>query len=112
MYKTVKLEPFNIIPRSNGFVDGLLLKRELTTKECKHIMKKCLGIEIQKREDFDDKEEYQDYLNQLTEDVNDWIVGDTDETTIMEYAYDCSDEPLGMWNCILILSYLQKIEVL
>ena len=49
-----------------------------------------------------------DYNNELYNDVNDWLVGDTDDYKIAQYAYDCSDESLGMFNMLTITQYLIK----
>lgn len=37
---------------------GLVLKRELTTAECRYVLKKILDINIYTREDVVDEEEY------------------------------------------------------
>lgn len=36
------------------------------------------------------------------------LVGDTDDYKIAGYAYDCSDESLGMFNMLTITQYLIK----
>ena len=110
--KTVKLNSFKVKLRGNGFVDGFQTKRELSLKECKHILSNILGINLPDQDDFDDKQDYSEYCDQMVTDVNDWIVGKSDDYAIMEYAYDCSDEPLGVFNCIKLLEYLQKKEVI
>lgn len=111
--KKVELNPFSVVVRKNGFVDGVVSKRYLSIRECRHILMKCLGIDIQRRSDFDCKEEYDEYNEQLKEDVTDWLDGVKDDQYILdEYAADCSDEPLGIWNAISVLQYLQKIEAI
>lgn len=104
---TVKLEM-----ESNGFPKGLILKRELTIRECRYILHNLLGIEIQTKEDCYDTEEYKDYNGELRYNVNGWLKGNFDDEIIMEYAYDCSDEHLGMMNLIPIICYLKKHEVI
>lgn len=104
---TIKLEMEN-----NGFPKGLILKRELTVRESRYIMRNLLGIDVGTREDFDDKEGYSDYNDELQTNVNGWLVGNFDDSVIMEYAYDCSDEFIGIMNLIPILFYLKKIGVI
>lgn len=110
--KKIKLNEFKVIPRQNGFLDGLVLKRDLTLRECKYVMKNIFGIVISERDDFDGTEEYSDYNASLCNDVNEWLRGKFDDTIITEYAYDCSDEPLGVFNCISLLVYLQKKNII
>lgn len=99
----VKLEMHN-----NGFPKGFILKRKPTLHECRYILSSLLGIDILKREDFEYQEEYNEYNNELCNDVNDWLVGDTDDYKIAGYAYDCSEESLGMFNMLTITQYLIK----
>lgn len=96
----------------NGFPKGLILKRDLSARECRHIMKTLLGIEINTREDVYDDEEYKDYNDELKETVNKWLIGEVDDSNIMEYAYDCSDEPIGIMNLIPIIQYLKKKKII
>lgn len=98
--------------RSNGFPEGFLLQRQLNIRECKHIMKNLLGIEIMALEDFYDKEEYNEYNQEIVSKVNGWLEGKVDDDSIIEFAYDCSDEQLGLFNMIPIIKYLQKIQVI
>ena len=60
------------------------------------------------QEDFEFPEEYKEYNEELLNDVNDWLSGECDDDFISEYAYDCSDEPLGLHNMLIITNYLQK----
>lgn len=112
-----KMKKFNIGTikinmQSNGFAKGLVLNRELTVRECRYIMRELLGIDIQDSDCFEFSEEYKDYNTELCNDVNNWLKGDCDEHAIMNYAYDCSDEPLGMMNLIPIIVYLKKKNII
>ncbi len=98
--------------QENGFPKGLVLNRELTIRECRYIMRELLGIDIQTIDCFEFSEDYKDYNTDLCKDVNNWLRGDCDEDRIMEYAYDCSDEPLGMMNLIPIIIYLKKKNIM
>lgn len=91
---------------------GLVLKRELNIRECRYIMKKLLMIDINTEEDCYDSEEYKEYNSELKKTVNDWLRGDAEDYSIMEYAYDCSDEPIGIMNLIPIIMYLKKREII
>lgn len=104
---TVKVEM-----EANGFPKGLILKRELTIRECRYILRNLLGIEIQTKEDCYDAEEYKEYNEEIKHNVNEWLKGDFDDYAIMEFAYDCSDESIGIMNLIPILFYLKKIGVI
>ena len=93
---------------SNGFPKGLILKRDLTLRECKHILGNLLGIELSTREDCYDNEEYQDKMDEYRDTVNAWLRGDADDSAIMGFAFDCTDEPIGIMNLIPIICYLKK----
>ena len=57
-------------------------------------------------------EEYQERNQEYTEVVNDWLIGKADDTEIMEFAWDCSDDPIGIFNLIAIIYYLKKRNVI
>lgn len=108
---TVKLSPIKVLTL-NGFSHGLVTKRPVTTREVKYIMRNIFGIDVNNRECFEFKEDYVDYNNELTKNFNDWLNGYADDQTIMDYAYDCSDEPLGVFNAFKMAEYLQKRGVM
>jgi len=97
----------------NGFVKGLVLKRDLTIRECKHIMKNILGIDFFDRDCFEDQTEYKEFNENLVRDVNDWLKGEFDDTALMEeYAPDCSDEPIGVMCLVPVISYLKTKDII
>lgn len=96
----------------NGFPMGLVMKRDLNVREAKHLMKKFLGIDVLGADDFEDKEEYNDYNNDLTSDVNGWLRGTVEDSYIMEYAYDCADDEIGIFNIIPIIFWLQSKDII
>ena len=106
--KKINLSKSEITMETNGFPKGLILKRDLTIRECKHVLGNLLGIELFTREDCYDNEEYQDKMSEYCDTVNAWLRGDADDSSIMEFAFDCSDEPIGIMNLIPIICYLQK----
>lgn len=98
--------------QENGFPKGLVLNRELTIRECRYIMRELLGIDIQTKDCFDFSEDYKDYNTDLCKNVNSWLRDDCYEDRIMEYAYDCSNEPLGIMSLIPIIVYLRKKNII
>lgn len=108
---TVKLSPIKVLT-PNGFSHGLVTKRPATTREARYIMRNIFGIDVSNRECFESKEDYDKFNNGLTRNFNDWLNGDACDKTIMNYAYDCSDEPIGLFNAFKMADYLQKKGVI
>jgi hypothetical protein len=106
--KRFKLGVVDITMHENGFPKGLVLKRDVTTREARYILSKLLGFVLMERNEYDSYIEYADDLEYQTHLVNDWLKGDTDDDNIVEIAGDCSDEKLGLINMVPILSYLKK----
>ena len=111
-YRKYKVGDINVKIASNGYPCGLMLKRRLTLRECKHILKKLLAIEINTRDCFYDKEEYDDYNQEIEYTVNEWLNGNLEDESIAEFAEDCSDEQLGVFNMFPIVMYLLKIHAI
>ena len=107
--KTTKitLSPVRVLT-PNGYSHGLVTKRKATTQEVRHVMKNIFGIVINTREDMYDDEEYREYNKELTDTFNGWLNGETNDKAIMNYASDCSDEPIGLFNAFKLAEYLQK----
>lgn len=108
----INLGKIKCIGTSQNRIDGLVLKRKVTIRESKYILANILGIELQTKEDFEDLEEYQEQNQEYARAVNNWLIGEIDDTAIMEFAWDCSDEPIGIFNLIAIISYLKKRDVI
>ncbi len=96
----------------NGYIQGLVLNRDLTIKECRYIMLNILGIQINTRKDFDFSYDYADYNKGLIENVNEWLRGNIEDYVIMEYEYDCSNVPIGVMNLIPLIAYLKKRNII
>lgn len=110
-FTTISLLPVRVlIP--NGYGHGLLTKRPVDNREAKYILRNIFGIDINTRDCFVFKEEYDEYCSELTSTVNDWLNGEVDDSSIMEYASDCSDEPLGVFNAFRLAEYLQRRGVI
>lgn len=114
MGKYKKFDIGNVIMQihSNGFPKGFILKRELNIRECRYILKNLLGIEVITKEDCYDAEEYKEINEEIKYKVNGWLNGDLDDDAIMEFAYDCSDEQIGIMNLIPIIVYLKKKDII
>jgi len=93
------------------FDDGFIMKRNITCRESRYILRKILGIDINDDSSLD-RDEYKEYNEKLTKDVNLWLRGDTDDTTIMEYACGCENDPIGIWNAFKIAEYLIKKDII
>ena len=110
--KAYNLDSIKCTLENNGAIRGFILKRNVTSREAMHILKNILGINVSKREDFDSYYEYKETIDDMTDAINKWLVGKTDDAYIMEYAYDCSDDQLGIFNMLPIISYLQKRNII
>ena len=111
--KTLNLGDINVDLYSNGNVIGLTTKRLATVEETRYIFYNIFGINISDLDDFDqDIDEYNYYNTGLTEVFNGWLKGKYGDQSIMEYAYDCNDEQLGLFNLIPLIIYLKEKEII
>lgn len=110
--KTFNIGTINTTTENNGIVKGFVLKRKVTVRECRYIFKNIFGIAINEINDCEDKEEYNEYNGDITYMLNKWLIGEVSDSAITEYAYDCSDEPLGLFNLLPLIVYLKKREVI
>ena len=110
--RIVSLNKFKMTYHGN-FNDGFILKRKLDIRECKHILRDLLGIVLQDHEEFCDKEEYNIFNRDLVDNVNQWLEGNVDDDSLMEeYASDCGEDPIGIWNAFKIAEYLQHKDII
>lgn len=84
----------------------------MTLREAKYILRVLLGININCNTDFDCIEDRKQYNEDLLSCVNDWLKGDCQDNSISEYAGDCMDEPIGIWNAFKIAQYLSKKKII
>ena len=109
--KIINLRKFKM--KGDNFDRGFVLKRGLTIREARFVLKNILGIAICGREDVYYADEYSHYNEELVKNVNDWLRGETDDERIMnEYAGDCGDESIGIWNAFKIAKYLIKNNII
>ena len=109
--RRVELSGF-IMSAHNGFDNGFIVKRNVTCRESRHILRDFLGIDISNLEDCGDMGEYKEYNEELTRNVNLWLKGEADDTIIMEYAYGCETDPIGIWNAFKIAEYLISRKII
>ena len=112
MRKKFNIDSVKLEIQDNGFPKGLVLKRDLNVREAKHLMRKFLGIDVNGAEEFENKDEYNDYNNSLVSDVNSWLKGEIEDRSLMEYAYDCVEDELGVFNIIPIIFWLQSKDII
>ena len=110
--KTYKIGEIKLKISSNGYPLGFFLKRRLTLRECKHILKNLLGINLAIRDCFYDKEEYDDYNQEIEDTVNEWLNGNLEDESIAEFEADCYSDQLGIFNMFPIAAYLLKINAI
>ena len=110
--KIFDIGKIKITVHDNGVIKGFALKRKANVRECRHIFKNIFGITINEINDCENREEYANYNEDLTDTLNKWLIGESNDESVMEYAYDCSDEPLGLFNLLPLIVYLKKIEVI
>src|SRR5574344_383358 len=108
--RKVIIKPFQMI--CDSFDRGFVMNRDVTLREAKYILKTLLGIDINDKDCFDDIEEYKEYNEDLLDSMNGWLKGNRDDSSIMEYAGDCSGEPIGIWNAFKIAQYLSKKKII
>lgn len=111
--KNFKLVPFKMELEKNGDVKGFSLKRKLTYRECAHITRDILGIDIGLlMENYDDKEDRDESKEELIYNVTQLITGESRDADFLT-ELDCdNDEGIGIWNAFPIVEYLQKIKAI
>lgn len=110
--KTYKIGEIKLKISSNGYPCGFFLKRRLSLRECKYILNNLLGINLAIRDCFYDKEEYDDYNQELEDSINEWLNGNLEDESIAEFEADCYAGQLGIFNMFPIAAYLLKINAI
>ena len=110
--KTYKIGEIKLKISSNGYPCGFFLKRRLSLRECKYILNNLLGINLAIRDCFYDKEEYDDYNQELEDSINEWLNGNLEDESIAEFEADCYPGQLGIFNMFPIAAYLLKINAI
>lgn len=91
---------------------GLILKRELTTAECRYILKKILDIDICTREDVVDEEEYIEQNLEYQKVINKWLKGECSSENVDYFRIIWDDRKIDIIDLIPILAYLKKRKII
>ena len=113
MNKVFNLGEVNAELYNNGTTKGFILKRKATIRECKYILANIFYIDVLDRDSFTNSEEYTEYNNDIGTSVNKWLTGEVDDDYLVEtYAYDCTDESLGLFNILPLIVYLKEVNII
>ena len=108
----ITLRPFKMESDCKGTYPHFIVKRKLTSEEACHILHEILLIELSEIDDFWDEEEYIDYLNDLVDSMNNWLIGVCEEDGVLEKVGTYDDAYIGIWNAFKIAEYLIEINVI
>lgn len=111
--KTITLRPVRVIRQSkqNPYMRGLVLKREVTTREACHIYRNIFLFDIDlSLNDMEDKEEKDYFYSDITEKMNEYLKGNADWGSLCEatYCYDDDETGASVASHLKLVEYLQK----
>ena len=92
--KTITLRPVRVIRQSkqNPYMRGLVLKREVTTREACHIYRNIFLFNIDlSLNDMEDKDEKDYFYSDITEKMNSYLKGDAGWGSLCDSTY-CYDD--------------------
>lgn len=116
--KTITLRPVRVIRQSkqNPYMRGLVLKREVTTREACHIYRNIFLFNIDlSLNDMEDKDEKDYFYSDITEKMNNYLKGDVGWSSLCDatYCYDDDDDTgASVASHLKLVEYLQKRGVL
>lgn len=117
--KTITLRPVRVIRQSkqNPYMRGLVLKREVTTREACHIYRNIFLFNIDlSLNDMEDKDEKNYFYSDITEKMNSYLKGYVGWSSLCDatYCYDVDDDDTGasVASHLKLVEYLQKRGVL
>lgn len=96
----------------DNYPKGLVLKRELTTAECRYVLKKILDINIYTREDIVDEEEYIEQNLEYQKVVNKWLKGECSSKNVDYFRIIWDDRKTDIVDLIPILAYLKRRKII
>ena len=116
--KKITIKPVKCIRQSkqNPYMRGLIMKRDLTTREACYIYRNIFLFDLDlSLDDFDDKYEKDYFYNDITEKMNSYIKGDVGWNDLCEATYCWSDDDndgASVACHLKLVEYLQKREVI
>lgn len=115
--KTIKLAPVKVVRQSkdNPYMRGLVLKRDVTTREACHIYRNILLFNLDlSLDDFEDNEEKKFFYSDITEKMNSYLRGDVGWNSLTDatYCYDDDDTGASVASHLKLVEYLQKRRVI
>lgn len=114
----INVQPVRAIRQSenNPYMRGLVMKRDLTTREACHIYRNIFLFDLDLSLcDFDSRGEKEYFYKDIAEKMNNFIKGDACWNDLCEatYCYDEDDERgVSVAACLKLVEYLQKREVI
>jgi hypothetical protein len=113
----ITLNPIKCIrqSRNNPYMRGLVMKRDLTTREACHIYRNIFLFNLDlSLSDFDSKEEKDDFYKDITEKMNYYIKGDVCWNDLCDatYCYDDDERGPSIASHLKLVEYLQKKGVI
>lgn len=110
--RRIKLKPVTAVRRSedNPYMYGLLLNRDLTTREACHIYRNIFLFNIDLSLDESDAEEKKDYYVAITNAMNKYIKGEIGWSSLCDETYCYDDDEMGpsVASCLKLTEYLQQ----
>lgn len=115
--KKITLKPIKCIRQSanNPYMRGLVMKRDLTTREACHIYREIYLFNLDlSLDDFDSKEEKNYFYKDITDKMNDYIKGDVSWNDLCDttYCYDDDESGASIASQLKLVEYLQKKGVI
>lgn len=115
--KRIVLKPIKVIRQSaqNPYMRGLVTKRDLTTREACHIYREIylFNLDLSLNE-FENKEERDDFYKEITQTMNNYIKGDVSWNDLCDatYCYDDDERGASVASQLKLAEYLQKKGVI
>lgn len=100
-----------ICTAGNPIPYALVLKRDLTVREACHCLRNIMGFDIDLSiDEFETREERDDFRREITEVFNDYLRGKSDWSSLCDitYCYDYDGEGLPIACILYLMEYLIK----
>lgn len=117
--KKITLNPVKVIRQSknNPYMRGLVMKRDVTNREACHIYMEIFLFNLDlSLDDFESREEKEDFYKDITEKMNLYIKGDIGWNSLCDatYCYEDPDDDRGpsIASHLKLVEYLQRKSVI